>query len=156
MREILGSVAWLITALMGNIGGITITLGFLENIWWRLFENGYLEMLLYWATLSFSQAWHEEKPLLCCCAALNCRNLCHRHEFTFPFVGLRALEKCSAENTDIFSPVTTQSLELLPTQKEIPLDRYKKSQYSTLFVQTTNGWNLHELLPLKSCHSHWL
>lgn len=56
MREILGSVAWLITALMGNIGGITITLGFLENIWWRLFENGYLEMLLYWATLSFSQA----------------------------------------------------------------------------------------------------
>lgn len=91
----------------GYIGGIIITLGFLENFWWRLFENGYIEMLLYWATLSFSQAWCEEKWFICCCAALNYRNLYHRHEFTFPFVGLRALEKCRAENTDIFSPVTT-------------------------------------------------
>lgn len=56
MREILGSVTWLITALTGNIDGIVVTLGFLESFWWRLFENDYIEMLLHWTALSFSQA----------------------------------------------------------------------------------------------------
>lgn len=56
MREILGSVTWLITALTGNIDGIIVTLGFLESFWWRLFENDYIEMLLHWTVLSFSQA----------------------------------------------------------------------------------------------------
>lgn len=56
MREILGSVTWLITALTGNIDGIIVTLAFLESFWWRLFENDYVEVLLHWTALSFSQA----------------------------------------------------------------------------------------------------
>lgn len=45
----------------------------------------------------------------------------------------------SREHRLIFSPLlTTEGLERLLAQEEMPLDRYKKSQYSVLFVQTTN------------------